>query len=311
MSINVLHIDDKQEVATYLDEISQAHEEDLIIHWYDTFDKGVAALKEKPFFFNGIILDAKCFLNEEEGVLDEKNVLKAIFEIEGIFKSYNYWLPYCILSGFKDKLDREIQIFNLTAFDKNSDEEAAINFLVKEQVKVNRHNLDKKYPGIIELSEDGFLLSHDISTILMLYSSVKLSTDNRGIIKAQVAQTRPILERIILKLEELGEIDGERVIPDGAVGRMNGNEKTKYLTECFKYLAGIPINSFIDTNIRIERNALMPSYISWQCTSIYNVASDIANHANQNTGSKYTLEGLFNSLIDVLYWYKNFMETYS
>ena len=309
MSINILHIDDEEDVSTYLDDICAEKEEDIFIWHFETFDEGLSALREKPFFYNGIILDAKCMLNKDDGVLDEKNVMKAIFEIESIFRSFQSWLPYTILSGFKNKLDREIDLFDIPAFDKNEEEEDAIDFIIKEQVKVVRHNLDKKFPGIIELNDEGLLLSHDISTIIMLFSSVRLSTDNKGIIKAQIAQMRPILERVIIHLEKLGEIGGERIIPVGAVNRIRGNDKTKYLTECFKYLAGIEISSF-EGDTRIKREAIMPSYISWQCTCIYNVASEIANHANQTTGSKHTLEALFYSLIDILYWYKEFITNY-
>lgn len=310
MSINIIHIDDEQDVATYLDELCQEIDQDVFIHWFETFDDGIEALKEKPFFYNGLILDAKCLVNEADGVLDEKNVIKAIFEIERVFRSFQNWLPYCILSGFKEKLEREIDLFDIRAFDKNSDELSAIDYILKQQLKVNRHNIDKMYPGIIDMAEEGLLLPHNISTIIQLYSAIKLNTEDSSIIKGQLSQMRPILERMVIKLNDFGRFDDARMIPENAVYHINGDDKARYLTECFKYMSGIEIRSIVDGNETISRSKIMPSYISWQCTSLYQVASEIANHSNIHTGSKYTLEAMFNSLIDILYWYKEFITEY-
>lgn len=311
MSINILHIDDEQEVSTHLDEICGAKDSDVFIRWFETFDEGLEALKIDPHTFNGIILDAKCLLNKEDGVFDEQNVIKTITEIENIFRSEDIRLPYCILSGFKERLQRYIEIHSLRAFDKNAQEEDAIDYIVQSQTQVTRFKFTNEFPEIIEMARNGPLLNHNVSTIIQLYQAEKLRSKNGAVIKAQISQIRPILERILISMSNLGEHDGAELVPEDYTQKNEGRTTSVHnLLGCFMYLNGkqIIIRKGSDDEREINRSKIMPDYISRQASNIYSISSDIANHANVVTGTMNTLSMSFYSLMDILYWYKDFME---
>lgn len=312
MSINILHIDDEQEVGTHLDEICNAKGSDIFIRWHETFDEGIAALKDNPYSFNGIILDAKYLLNKDDGVFDEQNVIKTINEIEQIFRSQDIRLPYCILSGYKERLQRYIEIHGLEAYDKNAQEEDAIDYIISSQTNVLRFKFTDEFPSIIEMGNSGLLLSHNISTILQIYQAKQLRSTNPALIKAQISQARPILERILIKLSELGNYDGESLIPEEYVVQKNGRTQVKNLPGCFMYLNGQEITIEDDQNRShsIQRSKVMPEYISRQSSNIYSISSVIANHTNEETGTMNTLSMIFYSLIDILYWYKSFVTNF-
>ena len=313
MSINIIHIDDEQDVATYLDELCQKNDQDVFIHWFETFDDGIEALKEKPFFYNGLILDAKCLLNKDDGVFDEQNVIKTINEVETIFRTERVRLPYCILSGYKERLQRYIETHGLEAFDKNAEEDDAIDYIIRSQSSVLRFKFTSSFPAIIEMAQNGMLLNHNISTIIQLYQAEQLLVSNGAIIKAQISQVRPILERMLIHLSNLGEYDGENLIPEEYTSRVGGSIAVQNLPGCFMYLSGKEITVKDDQNRSTSkhRNKVMPDYISRQASNIYAISSEIANHTNNETGTKHTLSMVFYSLMDILHWYKGFVSKIS
>lgn len=312
MSINILHIDDEEDVSTYLDDICAEKEEDIFIWHFETFDEGVTALKENPFSFNGIILDAKCLLNKEDGVFDEQNVIKTINEIEQVFRSQSIRLPYCILSGYKERLQRYIETNNLDAFDKNDQEEDALEYIIRSQSNVLRFGFSNKFPSIIEMSEAGLLLNHNVSTILGIYQAEQLKSTNSALIKAQISQVRPILERVLINLSEIGEYEGDSLVPKEYVAQSNQRITIQNLQGCFMYLNGkqITVRDNQNQERNIRRSKIMPDFISRQSSNIYSISSEIANHTNEETGTMHTLSMTFYSLIDILYWYKTFITNY-
>tara|TARA_R110000868_G_scaffold411560_1_gene705297 strand:+ start:4752 stop:5696 length:945 start_codon:yes stop_codon:yes gene_type:complete len=310
MSINILHIDDEQDVSIHLDEICGDKQGDVFIRWFETFDDGIDALKKDPHAFNGIILDAKCLLNKEDGVFDEHNVIKTITDIENVFRSESIRLPYCILSGFKERLQRFIDIHSLEAYDKNAQEEAAIDYIIRSQSQVTRFKFTNEFPEIIDMGTDGFLLNHNVSTIIQLFQSERLRSTNGALIKAQISQVRPILERILINMSIFGQYDGFDLVPEDYVERKASKTTGVHnLLGCFLYLNGKEI-TIKDTDVgdmTLQRTKVMPDFISRQASNIYSISSDIANHANTETGTMNTLSMTFYSLIDILYWYRNFM----
>src|SRR5690625_3104601 len=307
MSINILHIDDEQEVSIYLDEICATKDSDVFIRWFETFDEGLEALRDDPYKFNGIILDAKCLLNTDDGVLDEQNVIKTVSEIENIFRLEGIRLPYCVLSGFKESLQRYFESNNLRAFDKNDQEEEAIDYIIQSQTKVTRFKFTNEFPKIIDMGSNGLLSKNNESTIFQLYQAERQRFTNTSIIKEQIAQIRPILERILINLSNLEVYDGAELVPANYIYRKpNGKISVHNLQACFMYLNGKSVT--IGEKGDIERSKVMPDFISRQASNIYVISSDLGNHNSEDTGTRDTLSMSFYSLMDILNWYNEFME---
>lgn len=107
--------------------------------------------------------------------------------------------------------------------------------------------------------------------------------------------------------------DGDSLIPDEYVDQKNGRTQVKNLPGCIMYLNGQEITVKDDQNnpIPIQRSEVTPGFISRQCSNIYSISSDIANHSNAETGTMNTLSMTLYSLIDILYWYKSFVTEYN
>src|SRR5690625_5220999 len=306
MSINILHIDDEQEVSIYLDEICATKDQDVFIRWFETFDQGLEALRDDTYKFNGIILDAKCLLNTDDGVLDEQNVIKTVSEIENIFHLENIRLPYCVLSGFKESLQRYFEINNLRAFDKGEQEEDAIEYIIQSQKKVTRFKFSNEFPKIIDMGSNGLLLENDLSTIFQLYQAERQRFTNTFFVKSQIAQIRPILERILINLSNYGEYDGADLVPENYIYRKpDGKISVHNLQACFMYLNGKKVT--IGEKGDIKRSKVMPDFISRQASNIYVISSDLGNHNSADTGTRDTLSMSFYSLMDILNWYNEIM----
>ena len=306
--IRILHIDDKQEIAVALDEALQEMEEVAVIEWYNNFERGVSELRNSPSSYNGIILDAKCFLNDQDGSLDEQFVIRAINDVEKIFKENNIWMPYCVLSGFKEKIDGYLKSNSVKAFDKDGQEEEALDYIISNQKKVYRHLFIEEFPGLLQFlnGENGEEKDqHTASNLLQLYGVIKKRQTSSSIIKAQIAQVRPLLEKILIKLNGFGEYDGSPLIPDEYVSTSGSRTQINNVIGALIYLEGQTAKGRNDS---YQRSSVLPAYLSSQAKSIYNVTSDVGSHSSEDSASIFTLIAMFYSLIDLLFWYKNFIE---
>lgn len=305
--IKILHIDDKRDISAGLNGLLEDHYDNAFLKWFDNFEDGIASLRNDPSMYNGIILDAKCFLNSNDGTLDEQYVVKAINDIETIFTENDLWMPYCVLSGFKEKLSGYFKTNNIIAFDKDDQELEALDYIISNQKKVDRHRFIEEFPGLLQFLNNGELEKYSSNNILQLYGAVKGKQKSPSIIKPQIALVRTILDNILKKLYLLGHYDGELLIPKEYVSSTGSRLQVNNVIGALIYLEGGEAKGY---NSHYERSAVLPAYLSSQGKSIYNVTSDVGSHGNKDYGSIYTLSAIFYSLIDVLMWYKEFITNY-
>lgn len=305
--IRILHIDDKRDVAAALNGLLEDHYVNAFIKWFDNFDDGITSLRESPTLYNGIILDAKCFLNREDDTLDEQYVTKAINDIETIFKDNGFWVPYCVLSGFKEKLSGYLKANGVKAFDKDEQELEALEYIISNQKKVYRHLFIQEFPGLLQFLNDGGLGKHSANTLLQLYGVIKKRQTDPSIIKGQIAQIRPILEKVLNRLYDLGIYDGGTMIPEEYVSSSGSRTQVNNIIGALIYLEG---GAAKGNESIYQRNTILPAYLSSQGKSIYNVTSEIGSHISKDSGSIHTLSAMFYSLIDILMWYKEFITNY-
>ena len=305
--IKILHIDDKREVSASLNGLLEENYDNAFLKWFDNFEDGITALKKSPTSYNGIILDAKCFLNRDDDTLDEQYVIKAINEIEQIFKENGIWMPYCVLSGFKDKLEGYLKANGVVAFDKDEQELEALNYIISNQKKVYQHLFNEEFPGLLQFLNIGELEKYSANNILQLFGAVKRKQKSPSIIKPQMALVRTILDNVLKKLYELGQYDGGSLIPGEYVSATGSRTQVNNVIGALIYLEGGEAKG---ENSNYKRSAVLPAYLSSQGKSIYNVTSNVGSHGSKEYGSIYTLSAMFYSLIDILMWYKEFITNY-
>jgi hypothetical protein len=160
---------------------------------------------------------------------------------------------------------------------------------------------------LLQFLNDGGLGKHSANTLLQLYGVVKKRQTDPSIIKGQIAQIRPVLEKVLSRLYDLGVYDGDPLIPEEYVSSSGSRTQVNNIIGALIYLEGETANG---KNFNYQRNAVLPSFLSSQGKSIYNVTSEIGNHTSKDTGSIYTLSAMFYSLVDILMWYKEFITNY-
>ena len=305
--IRILHIDDKRDVSAALNGLLEDQYDNAFLKWFGNFEDGIISLSNSPTMYNGIILDAKCFLSSNDDTLDEQYVVKAINDIETIFKENGLWMPYCVLSGFKEKLSGYLKANGVKAFDKDDQELDALEYIISNQKRVYRHLFIEEFPGLLQYLNDGELGNYSANTLLQLYGVVKKRQTDPSIIKANLAQVRPVLEKILSRLYELGIYEADPLIPEEYVSSSGSRIQVNNIIGALIYLEGEIAKGRIKD---YQRNAVLPAYLSSQGKSIYNVTSEIGNHTSKDSGSIYTLSAMFYSLIDILMWYKEFITNY-
>jgi len=305
--IRILHIDDEREVSAGLNGLLVDQYDNAFLKWFENFEDGIESLSNSPTMYNGIILDAKCFLSRDDDTLDEQYVIKAINDIETIFKNNGLWMPYCVLSGFKDKLDGYLKANGVKAFDKDKQDLEALEYIISNQIKVYRHLFIEEFPGLLQFLNDGQLEKYSANNVLQLYGVVKRKQKSPSIIKPQKALLRTILDNVLKKLYELGHYDGDSLIPEEYVSITGSRTQVNNVIGALIFLEGGEAKG---ENSFYKRSAVLPAYLSSQGKSIYNVTSDIGSHGSKDYGSIYTLSAMFYSLIDILMWYKEFITNY-
>jgi|GEM_PF-7002101 hypothetical protein len=293
--ITALLFDDNQDYCRALK--LRASEHSILITFRHSWDIAFEELADNHARYQFVILDAKSFLREDQAPGSENidSVIKAIMDIKDLQGKVKHPIPFCINTGFtefKSTFEATTRIF-----EKGQDTTLLFNYIKQEVEKLPETKIRNQYFKIFQVFELGYLdfeLDSELVNIIKRVQGINETTEN-----SILRDLRPFLEAIFSNLNS--RIQG--FIPAKLI-RGNSIE----LGGVIKFLGGSP--EFNKTTFKNEPTGTqyMPAHIYTLTKALKDCISDAAMHYNGEQTSSYLVLSQFYSLLEIILWYKEFMD---
>lgn len=302
---NVLWIDDEHE--SFEDAKAIARDENIDFHAFKSLNKGIGELEKNYTFYDGIILDAKIYENEDDspGSEDNKYSIKAKERIDGLGSKKKFEI--FLYTGQAEKFEEETfsQLF------KNSyikgDEKQFIDLL--EAVKKSADKLDDtqlkhQYQNVLSLSNsDGkYLKDAEYDRIFRLIKELNSKEQIKNT-EDSLTSIRKVVEGVFYRFNEIG------IIPDEIIGQGGWiNRSSRFLAD-------------MDSDFIFRRgNKIIPDVIIQNIHHLLKIIQD-GSHGYGNLNMEidkylksmkvdYLYKSCILMLFDLLIWFKDFIDEY-
>jgi len=304
MQIHILLIDDNKDYCKSLKnrfwEIGEEKSLHIEVTDFQNLEEGFAAL-EKESKYKAVILDAKCLRTKEQETEDFQFLPEALDELEKVNQRTGIYTPFVVNTGYYDtevlsSLSLKIERQKGRLFDKSTQEEEMLQYLLEEIANAENTKIEKQYAEVFEIFDKGYLdasLRNDLLTI------VKKLNDG-GNVKNNFNPLRKFIEAIYerIKTKDTNLIPDEVYYGRGGIG-IN-------LEWTWRYLSGMSVN--IDrTTPPFQSSALFSEHISKNVKTVEELSSTISHHYSKDV-TTYAYKSAVFALLEVLLWFKAVME---
>ncbi len=238
---------------------------------------------------------------KEQETEDFQFLPEALDELEKIDKRKEIHTPFVVNTGYYDtevlsflslKIDRQ----KGKLFDKSTQEEEMLEYLLKEIENAENTKIEKQFADIFDIFDKGYL---DASLRNDLLPIIKKLNDNANV-KNNFNPLRKFIEAIYEKIKN----KDTNLIPDEIYygrGRIGIN-----LEWTWRYLSGMSVN--IDrTTPPFQSPALFSEHISKNVKTVEELSSTISHHYSKDV-TTYAYKSAVFALLEALLWFKALME---
>jgi hypothetical protein len=304
MQIHILLIDDIKDYCKSLRnrfwEIGEEKGLDIQVTDFQNLEEGFAAL-EKESKYKALILDAKCLLTKEQESDDFQFLPEALDELEKIDNRKEIHTPFAVNTGYYDTesvklFERKIKRQKGKLFDKSTQEEEMLEYLLGEIENAENTKIEKQYANVFEIFDKGYL---DTSLRNDLLPIIKKLNDNANV-KNNFNPLRKFIEAIYerIKNKDTNLIPDEIYYGRGGIG-INLEWTWRYLSGMRVDINGIPRP--------FQSNALFPEHISKNVKTVEELSSTISHHYSKDV-TTYAYKSAVFALLEILLWFKALME---
>jgi hypothetical protein len=293
---NILWIDDEHEKLSGLK--LEARKNNIALTSFKSKKGGVAELQKNYSKYDAILLDAKFFENEDDVAGTED--LSALFSSKEALVQLPKKFEFFILTG-------QAELFNDSTFSKAftkhyrkgidgditklfSDLKVAADRQIDTQI---RH----KYQRVFEVCTDKYIGGDASSTLLSLLKSLE-DNDNNLDSNDKLNTIRKIVEKLFIALNRIG------ILPDELEGNTTGSSK---------FLAGVnPVYSSKEEIADKTTAFLLKSILELTHNGSHNdhpSRLEVNKHIIQRA-TPYLFSSVLFQLLDVLLWFKEFVDTH-
>lgn len=295
---NILWIDDEHETLTGTKGRAKRNGINLIP--FKSLNSGIDELERNYPFYDGVLLDAKFFENEDDvkGTEDTYNVHRAKERLLQIKKKFEIFVLTGQAEAYEDKTFKKAFT---KVYRKGSDEEIDRLFLdikvaaaMQEDTQI-RHNYKRVFDVCTE-KYIGELAGQDILNLLKVYDETNLDNHFNAI--------RKVVEDLFIAFNKFNLLPAEFVNPGVAL-----NESSKFLSG-----NGSDGSLFSEKGYQHLEETHLPKQIAFYLRSILSVTqagshrSDIDLHV-KTIKTPYLLKSVFFQLLDVLTWFKMYVDS--
>lgn len=301
---NILWLDDQHADKEMLQFILSAESEDIILEGYASYEEGFKALEKNLSRFDAILLDGMFFEKENQvsGTEDESGLGMAIARINELKSKKNF--PWFVLSG-KTEFTRErnpILIANRSrCFDKTNykDIEALFEEIKKAADQQTDTQIRHKHQRVFEICCDKYL--GDSASDFLLEAIKLLDTETAFDVLKSFTLLRDIYEMLFRKLNSI------QIIPDDVFKNTGWiNNSSKFLSgkhDAYEWCNENPIHPVI---LHILYNSLSITQDASHATPD-KLQYKVKEHV-QNLNSTYLYKGALFQLLEVLLWFRHFID---
>ncbi len=300
--IDILLIDDEKEYCQSLRSrfLSIGEDSDLNIQvkGFQNLEDGFAEL-EKDSKYKAVILDAKALIKTDQETADLDFLPVALHRLEKLNqKTGRVHTPFAVITGYYDNFlsfDTLIKEQKGKLFDKSSQEEEMLQYLLNEIENAENTKVEKQYADVFEIFDKGYLGSDFRTELLKILKTTNDNSKNQENLRA----IRVIQDEIYNTLNR----KSSSIVPNG----LSAVERNRYLSGNFDNRARQQTSTVYQTET-----------ISYLSSAIYKISSEFGNHPPRKPTtvaveywempSNYAVKSLVFALLEQLLWFKNLME---
>lgn len=293
--ISVLLFDDKLDYCRQLR--LSARNCNIDITYKHSWDNALEELAENHSKYKFVVLDAKSFLREDqtEGTESIDSVIRAMTDIRKLEGQVEHPIPFCINTGYAEYAET----FKATTrvFEKGSDTDKLFKYITDEVNKLPETKVKNDFARVFNLFEFGYLDRHlesELINVIMRVQNIKDSTE-----KSVLRDLRPFLEAMF------NNIDTQIPIFFPADCRRG---RSIDLGAAIEFISGEPEFNRETKQMDFNNNPLLPLHLYYLAKAFKNATSDVAMHYTPDQISQYFVLAQFNALMEILVWYKGFMD---
>ncbi len=298
ISYNILWIDDEHETLTGTKGRAKRNGIDLIP--FKSLNSGMDELERNYPFYDGVLLDAKFFENEDDakGTEDTYNVHRAKERLLQLKKKFEVFVLTGQAEAYEDKTFTKAFT---RVYKKGSDEEidrlfSDIKVAAATQEDTQLRHSHKRVFEVCSEKYIGELAGQDILNLMKVYEEINIDNHFNGI--------RKVVEDLFIAFNKF------KLLPADFVSRGVA------LNESSKFLAGKSSDGslFIEKGYQHLEGTHLPKQIAIYLRSILLVTqagshrSDIDLHV-KTIKTPYLLKSVFFQLLDVLAWFKMYADS--
>lgn len=294
---NILWLDDEHEGMSGFKGDAKFNNIHLIP--FKSLNEGMSELKKNYPFYDGVLLDAKFFENEDDvkGSEDTENVHRAKEELLLLPKKFEVFILTGQAEAYEDKtFNKAFKKVYRKGIDEDieqlfADVKAAASQLTDTQI---RH----QYKRVFDVCTERYVGEVAAQDLLSLISATGTDTNS------QFNQVRKVIEDLFIAFNKYELLPSDFVKPNVAI-----NQSSKFL--CGQDQDERSAAQYKKYKLRTE--SVVPSQIAYFLRSILSVTQDgshrssIDAHVN-SLRTPYLLKSVLFQLMDVLVWFKQYVD---
>ena len=305
--IDILLIDDEKEYCQSLRSrfLSIGEDSDLNIQvkGFQNLEDGFAEL-EKDNKYKAVILDAKALIKTDQETADLDFLPVALHRLEKLNqKTGRIHTPFAVITGYYDNFlsfDTLIKEQKGKLFDKSSQEEEMLQYLLNEIENSENTKIEKQYADVFEVFNKGYLTSSYRTDLLEILRNL----ENTSRLKDKFNPLRKFLEPIYKAIKA----KNTSLIPD--IVFYNRNGKDVNLDWIHRYITGQKVTIPPPPNrngIDYQRDSIIPFHTGWGIKYLEELGSKIS-HDYTDEVTIYAYKSAVFGLLEILLWFRNLME---
>lgn len=295
---NILWIDDEHHKLGAL--IRSAIDFGIKLIPYKSLDGGMSELEKNYPYYDGVLLDAKFFENEDDeaGSEDTFSSFRAKERIEQLPKKFEIFILTGQAEAFDDKTFNKV-FSNVFRKGIDKDEDALFESLIRAADSQIDTQIRHKYQRVFEVCSEKYIGEYAGQDLLSVLKELN-STDVDKYFNA----VRKIIEDVFIAFNKFQLLPNEFINPTVSL-----NESSKFLMG--KNSKG---ETFTEKGFIHKDGTHLPKQISTYIWNILNATQDGSHRASidehvKSLKTPYLLNSIVFQLLDVIVWFKQYVDT--
>ncbi|OAN62425.1 hypothetical protein A8B79_02415 [Balneola sp. EhC07] len=305
--IKILFLDD--EVDDLLPDITLVAKQNRVIikKAISNFEEGNKYIRKHYKDIDAIILDG--FFHVKQDSSDKKDIRalkETVDELTKLLYREKIRIPFCVLTGYLEDLSKDSLLSNIKVFKKGGSFKEMFDYLKKQVANNEDYQIKSEYNEIFELFDKGLLpddKEEDLVEILKKVNSKAKYNDD-----AAFTPIRKMYEAMVNEMHDqaYNRNKNQDIVPAGLYDRA---DKLSISWSWF-YLSGYDVKQGNEVVINARSEAVWPSHIANLSKMMIEITQE-GSHDYPEDVHHYAYKSTVFALLELLLWYKEFMQNYS